>query len=127
MLFAERERERERERMNEGAANDAQHISLAELNAVVKGVSTEQLQWQRKRVAPVHTIKHRVNVVTSGSDIQLNDALWASLLGAHHADWKSKNTHQGNKRDADKGERLDTLKSLVSEYDLTISVTLVIL
>ena len=47
-------------------------------------------------------------------------------LGVQHDDCKSKNTHQGSKWDADK-VGLETLKSLVLEYNLTVSVTLVML
>ena len=60
--------------------NDAQHINLAELDAIVKEVKLA-LQWQAKRL-----------------HLRINS------LCVYHADWKSRYTYQGSKQDTDKME-----------------------
>ena len=80
-------------------ANDAWHINLAELDAVVKGVNLA-LQCQAKRLH-LHT-----------------DSLclyyWVSDMLTGKAKIHTKATNEILIR-----QRLNTLKSLVSEYDLT--------
>lgn len=84
---------------------DSQHINLAELDAVVKGVNLA-LQWQSKKLT-----------------------LYTDSLCVYH--WVS-DTLSGRTRIRTKAaskmlirRRLDTLKNLVSEYGLSLSVTLV--
>ena len=88
-------------------ANDAWHINLAELDTVVKGVNLV-LEWQAKRLH-LHTDSLCVyywvsNVPTRKARIHIKAACEMLIR-----------------------QKLDTLRSLVSEYDLTVSVILVAL
>ena len=85
--------------------SDAQHINLAELDAVVKGINLA-LQWQLKKLH-LHTdslcVYHWVSDTLTGRTRIRTKAASEMLIR----------------------RRLDMLKSLVSEYGLSVSVTLV--
>ena len=85
--------------------NDAQHINLAELDAVLKGINLA-LQWQ-SRVLRIKTdsarMYHWVSDTLTGRARVCTKAASAMLIR----------------------RRLNTLKDLVEEYHLTVDVTLV--
>ena len=88
-------------------ANDAQHINLTESDALVKSVN-QILQWQAKRLhirTDSFCVYHWVSDTLTGK-AKIRTKVASEML---------------IKR------RLDTLKSLVSEYDLTVTVTRVAL
>ena len=81
--------------------NDAQHIYLAELDTMA---STSHYNSRQRLCTCTPTPL-------------------CLPLGVQYTDWKSKNMHQGNNEMLIR--TLDILKTLVSEYDQTVSITLV--